>query len=88
VNPQEACVEWVRTLRAVAAGEISPAEALGMTPDVGDDRSVPSAFWSARILLEQEVEFGLDDEEAKAYFASEMRKLADRIEQHEMLRRS
>ena len=47
-----------------------------------DDATVPSAFWSARDLLEQEIEFGSESPELQAHFRDVIRKLADRIEQH------
>ena len=81
MTAREACTEWVRILRAVAAGQMSPSEALVRRPEVDDDRSVPDAFWSARNKLESEVEHGAHElPEAAAYFASEVQKLADRIE--------
>jgi hypothetical protein len=85
VTPKEACGEWVRVLRAVAAGELSYAEALVRRPAIDDEMSdeVPSAFWSARELLEEEIKFGMPElPETKAYFAERMAKLADRIERH------
>ena len=80
MNPAEACAAWIRVLRSVAAGETSPSEALTMIPHVSDDTTVPSAFWSARDLLEQESEFGSESPEMKDHFRDVMTKLADRIE--------
>jgi len=82
MKPNEACAEWVLILRGVAAGEIRPSEALERVPAVADDSTVPSAFWSARDLLEQEVEFGSEHPDAQTYFRDVMRKLADRIQAH------
>ena len=49
MTPKQACAEWVKVLRAVAAGELSPKEALVRRPDMADGLpdKVPSAFWSA-----------------------------------------
>jgi hypothetical protein len=84
VTSREACAEWVRILRAVVVGKMTPAEALARRPDVADEdeSAVPSAFWSARDLLEQEVEFSSESPDAQAHFHSVMNKLADRIEAH------
>ena len=82
----EACAAWVRILRSVAAWEISPHEALGRVPEVDLDSQVPSAYWSARDLLEQEVEFESEEPTGIAYFSGVMTKLADRIEAHSLLR--
>jgi hypothetical protein len=68
----------------VAAGEIQPAEALARRPDVTDDTTVPSAFWSARDLLEHEAEVGSEDPDQQTYFRGVMTKLADRIEDHKL----
>jgi len=76
----EARAEWARLLRGVAAGDVSPAEALAKRPVIARENDVPKAYWSAVMLLELEVEHGLDIPEAKSYFASEVLKLADRIE--------
>ena len=81
LKPAEACAAWVHTLRSVAAGEISYADALARIPHVEDDTSVPSTFWSARDLLEQEVEFPSESPEMNAHFRSVMARLADRIEE-------
>lgn len=81
VNAKDACAEWARILKAVAAGEMSPAEALARIPTVEDELGVPSAYWSARDLLEQETEFGSENPVMRAHFLSVMRKLADRIEE-------
>jgi hypothetical protein len=89
VAPKEACVAWAKVLRAVAAGELSPGEALVRRPQVDDGQSdkVPSAFWSARDLLEQEVEWEMPEiPETRAYFCQVMTKLADRIEKHALVR--
>ena len=53
-----------------------------MVPHVDDDTTVPSAFWSARDLLEQEVEFGSESPDIDDHFRGVMTKLADRIESH------
>jgi hypothetical protein len=82
MNRMEACTAWIRVLRSVAAGETSPADALTQIPHVDDDATVPSAFWSARDLLEQEVEFGLQGPDGNDYFRGVMTKLANRIEDH------
>ncbi|HET9250819.1 MAG TPA: hypothetical protein VFP58_01725 [Candidatus Eisenbacteria bacterium] len=80
MKSSEACKVWVGVLRSVASGEASPAEALRRIPSVDDEDDVPPAFWSARDLLDQEVEFGT--EEPDEHFRAVMTKLADRIEQH------
>jgi len=82
MSPHEACAEWVRILRALATGEMSPTEALAKRPEVREDSDVPSAFWSARDLIEQEIESGSDAPEFRDRFREVMRTLADRIEAH------
>ena len=81
VTPKQACAEWARILRSVASGDMKPAEALAKRPIVEDEDSVPGAFFSVIHTLENHVEFGFDDEpDSEAYFANELRRLADRIE--------
>ena len=57
-------------------------EALARIPEVDGDTGVPSTFWSARDLLEQEVEFGSEEPVIQADFRGRMEKLADRLEGH------
>ena len=88
MNSKEACKEWARIVRAVADGEMSPAEGRAKRPEVADETSVPSAFWSVSWILELEAgdrqsmqEIGMQESDYMASeFAEKLRTLADRIE--------
>ena len=83
MNAKMACVEWARLLRAVADGEVSPAEALARRPVVGESAEVPNAWGSGVVELERECGDPTDDvPEAQEYWANRVRKVAGRLERY------
>lgn len=86
MTTREACVAFATLLRAVADGTITPADAIAQAPNVEGWEGVPATWGSALVLLEKYASdvADLGDElpaEMRAYRATELQKLAGRIEE-------